>query len=122
MDIKIERFFESFKHAGRGLYFTFKSEQNFRIQLGATLILAFLAWYFPLSRREIIMLIMLVTMVLTMELLNTALEYFTDLLKPRLHHYVRSIKDIMAGAVLIVSVGAAAVGLIIFVPYFLTLF
>ena len=61
----------------------------------------------------------LITMVLTMELLNTALEYFTDLLKPRLHQYVESIKDIMAGAVFLTSACAIVVGLLIFVPYFL---
>jgi undecaprenol kinase len=59
--------------------------------------------------------------VLAMELLNTALEYFTDLLKPRLHHYVLVIKDTMAAAVLITSLGALIIGLIIFIPHFIRL-
>jgi diacylglycerol kinase len=57
-----------------------------------------------------------------MELLNTALEYFTDLLKPRLHHYVSLIKDIMAAAVLLTALGSAVIGLIIFLPHFIKLF
>ena len=76
---------------------------------------------FPLRTTERIVIVLLITMVLTMELLNTALEYFTDLLKPRLHQYVERIKDIMAGAVLLTSLAAVVVGLLIFVPYFIDL-
>jgi diacylglycerol kinase len=52
-----------------------------------------------------------------MEILNTALEKFTDLLKPRLHHYVSYIKDIMAGGVLITAIGALVGGGLLFYPY-----
>ena len=57
-----------------------------------------------------------------MEILNTALEYFTDLLKPRLHSYVYTIKDLMSAAVLVSSLGAVTVGLIIFIPYLVDFF
>ena len=63
--------------------------------------------------------IILIMAVLVMEILNTTFEYLSDLLKPRLHHYVRTIKDIMAGAVLLTAVGSAVIGLMIFLPYFL---
>ena len=52
-----------------------------------------------------------------MEILNTVLEYLIDLLKPRLHHYVHVIKDVMAGAVLLTALIALAVGVVIFYPY-----
>lgn len=113
---------KSFLNAGRGLVHVFKTEKNFRIQCLAGVLVLLLAFYFPLKIWEIILCVLLITLVLTMELLNTAMEYFSDLLKPRLHHYVASVKDIMAAAVLISSLGALIAGLIIFIPYFQELF
>lgn len=116
------RLLQSFRDAGRGLGFAFKSEQNFRLQ-SATAILALLAAaIFPLRVWEIILVILLIIMVMTMELLNTALENFADLLKPRLHHYVYIIKDVMAAAVLLTALGALVIGLIIFLPHLINLF
>lgn len=116
-----KRLFNSFKDAGRGLKYAFLHEQNFRIQIFLALIVVILTLIFPLKAWEIILLILLTITVLTVELLNTALEYFADLLKPRLHHYVSIVKDIMAGAVLISSLGALAIGLIVFLPHFIGL-
>lgn len=118
-------FFQSFRWAGRGLRHVFRSERNFRVQaLGAGAVIAAmvaggLAKTAPLRPWEDVVFLLLIMMVLTMELLNTALEYFTDLLKPRLHNYVSVIKDIMAGAVLLTSAGALVIGIIIFLPHFI---
>lgn len=65
--------------------------------------------------------VLLIGLVLIMELLNTAFEYCADLLKPRLNHYVQLIKETMAAAVLVTTLLAGSIGLIIFVPHFLTL-
>ncbi|MDD2807951.1 MAG: diacylglycerol kinase, partial [Patescibacteria group bacterium] len=85
------RFIKSLGAAGRGLKLAFKTEHNFRLQILLALVVMVLAFYFPLKNWEIILVVLLVAAVLVMELLNTALEYFTDLLKPRLHHYVSMI-------------------------------
>ena len=111
----------SFIDAGRGVVQVFQSEQNFRIQIVGALMTLAAVFYFPLRKWEMVVLLLLVVMVLTMEMLNTALERFTDLLKPRLHHYVGTIKDIMAAAVLITSLGAFIIGIIILGPYFISL-
>jgi diacylglycerol kinase len=55
--------------------------------------------------------------VLVLELLNSMLERLVDLVKPRMHGYVRDIKDLMAAAVLVTAGFAAVVGLIILLPY-----
>ena len=57
--------------------------------------------------------------VLIMELINTIMERVVDILKPRVHPYVRLIKDLMAASVLLASILAVIVGLIIFIPYIL---
>lgn len=106
----------------RGLKHVFKSEQNFRIQVFVGLFVLLAAFYFPLRSWEVILIVLLVLLVLLVEILNTVFEYFSDLLKPRLHHYVGVIKDVMAGAVLLTSLVATVVGIIIFYPYLENLF
>jgi diacylglycerol kinase len=115
--MSLRRLLKSFSDAARGLRYVFKSEQNFRIQalLGVLVLIA--AVYFPLRNWEVILLILLILLVLLVEILNTAFEYFSDLLKPRLHHYVHVVKDIMAGAAMLTSAVALMVGVIIFYPY-----
>jgi len=117
--MSVKSLFNSFSSAFAGLKHAFKHEQNFRLQVLLALLVLIASVIFPLKVWEIILVILLLSAVLAMELLNTALEYFTDLLKPRLHHYVLAIKDVMAAAVLITSLGALIVGLIIFLPYFI---
>lgn len=114
----MKRFIASFRDAGRGFVYVFKKERNFRVQTLFALAVLGVIFLFPLKVWEIIVLILLTVMVLTMELLNTALEHFTDLFKPRVHPYVGVIKDIMAAAVLITAIGAAVIGLIIIWPHF----
>ncbi len=117
--ISLKRLGGSMRDAGRGLYYTFKTEQNFRVQTLLAIVALMLAAYFPLRTWETILIILLIVMVMTMELLNTAVEKFADLLIPRLHHYISTIKDVMAAAVLLTSIGAGVIGIMIFLPHFI---
>jgi len=108
----MSRLIRSFSHAFRGILFALRNERNFQIDtIGGTLAVI-LMFFFPLS-----LIILSVALVLTLELANTALERVTDILKPRIHPYARAIKDVMAAAVLLVSLAAVAIGVAIFVPY-----
>ena len=117
-----KRVVQSFRNAVSGLSRVFRSEHNFRIQLlcaaGALLGIA----VFPLERFEIMLILLVTALVLIMEIINSAVEYMSDLVKPRLHNYVHNVKDIMAGAVLLMSIAAAALGAYIFYPYFMDWF
>lgn len=117
----LKRLLYSFKTAFEGLIFVFKTEPNFRLEFLFAIATLFLAYIFQLRTYEWIVIILLIVMVLVMEIMNTALEQFTDLLKPRLHYYVKAIKDVMAAAVMITAFGALIVGLIIFLPHFIFL-
>jgi len=119
--LSLSRLLKSFYNAGQGLKFVFKSEQNFRVQIFIAIITFSLAIIFALYTWEIIVIMLLVLLVLIMEILNTAMEQLNDLLKPRLHHYVRVVKDIMAGAVFLTSLASLIIGLIIFLPHFINL-
>lgn len=113
---------KSFIDAGKGLAHVFRSEQNFRVQVVVGSLVLIASFLFPLLVWERILVILLVLLVLLIEILNTVFEYFSDLLKPRLNHYIGIIKDVMAGAVLLTSLVALVIGLMIFYPHLASLF
>ena len=117
MWLSFKRLGKSFRDASRGVVHTFRSEQNFRLQIIFSILVLILSFYFPLRRWERILVLLLIFSVLSTELLNTAVEKFCDLLVPRMHLHVSIIKDAMAAAVLITSIGAGIIGLFIFWPY-----
>lgn len=117
--LSIRRLFKSFHYASRGLGIAWRYEQSFRIQVVAALFAAALMLWLRVTLGEAIALLLLIILVLTLELINSIFERFVDVFKPRIHPMVEEIKDLMAGAVLIASLGALIVGLLIFVPYFL---
>ncbi|MBF8280787.1 MAG: diacylglycerol kinase [Candidatus Magasanikbacteria bacterium] len=115
----LRRFLQSFRYAGRGLLRLLREERSFRVQTFIAAVVLILIGVFPLRIWEVIVVILSIVMVLILEILNSVVERLVDALKPRIHPYVEVIKDMMAGAVLIASLGAVIVGLIIFVPYLL---
>jgi diacylglycerol kinase len=120
--IKVSRLFKSYSYAIKGLLKTFREEQNLKIQTFASLLVLILGIYFHISRIEWAILTLVICLVLTAEITNSAVERITDVLKPRINTYVKEIKDIMAAAVLLSSIAAIITGIIIFFPYFIELF
>lgn len=110
-------FMKSIAHALRGIQTVFLTEQSFRLQsLAAVFVVALAAW-FGVTFYEWVLLLVLIGTVLSLELVNSIFERFADAFKPRLHPMVREVKDIMAGAVLMMSLLALVVGVMIFYPY-----
>lgn len=119
--IHVGRFFKSLKHALRGVSVVFGTEQSFRIQVFVSILVLVCGAFFRVRTSEWIVLVLLIGSVLTLELINSIVERIVDSFKPRIHPVVKDIKDIMAGAVLIVSLIAAAIGVTIFYPHFIEL-
>ncbi|PIR75447.1 MAG: diacylglycerol kinase [Candidatus Magasanikbacteria bacterium CG_4_9_14_0_2_um_filter_42_11] len=118
----IKQFFFSMGHACRGISYVFCNEQNFRVQAIVGILVGIFAWVLPLSDGERLLVLLLIMLILILELINSAIEKFTDIVKPRLHQHVRVVKDIMAGTVLIASLGAFIIGCMIFMPHIIELF
>jgi len=113
----IGQVFRSFVHAFSGIKIVFKEEQNFRIQIALAVLVVVMMFIFSLSVIEKSVLTLLIIIVLVLEMLNSVLERFIDVFKPRVHTYIRDIKDIAAGAVFLSSLGSLLVGLVIFYPH-----
>lgn len=119
---QIKEFGHSFRHALVGLKYVIRNERNFQIELVIGFFVFTLIFIFKVKNWEAVILILMIMWVLVMEMTNTVVERVVDILKPRIHPYARLIKDVMAAVVLISSIVAAAVGVIIFYPYFRELF
>ena len=101
----------------RGLHTVFVTEANFRMQLIFGLAALAGVIVFPLQKMETIVVFMLIAFVLTLEVVNSALERFLDVLKPRLSYQVEAVKDMLAGAVLVGSFFSLIIGMLIFLPH-----
>lgn len=112
----MNRTVRSFSFAARGFRYVLRGERNFQIELFVAGVVLFGMIAFDLSVMERVALVLCVVWVLTLELVNTAIERIMDVLQPRIHPYARIIKDVMAAAVLVSAGGALLVGIIIFLP------
>ncbi len=115
--IDYKRLGKSFRYAMRGFWFVFKSEQNIRIHLIVSAVVIILMIYLQVALWQAIILFLVMSLVIILELINTVFEKLVDVLRPRIHFYVQVIKDIMAAAVLVATVGAVIIGILIFAPY-----
>lgn len=118
----MKKLLSSFKYAFWGLSYATKTQLNFRIHLGVTAMALLLGWYLHLSSAEWLWIALTVTLVLTVELLNTAIEILTDLVSPDWNEKAGHIKDVSAAAVTITAAFAVVVGCIIFLPKLIALF
>lgn len=119
---KIKRLTKSFAYAFRGLKKTFSEEQNLQIQAIVGIIIIIIAFILRIKPLEWCLIALAISLVFLMEIINSAIERVTDVLKPRIHAYVKEIKDIMAAAVMIASILAIIVGLVVFIPYLKEIF
>lgn len=115
--ISVTRFTKSCRHAFHGLAHAFTAENNFRIHTIIGVVVLTCLYIFKVPRRESALIVLVVASVLILELVNTIVERFADLLEPRVHPYVHIIKDMMAAVVVIAAIAAVIVGLLIFWPY-----
>lgn len=104
--------------AMRGAWLLITTEGSIKVQLGITVIVTVAGFYFNISNTEWILQILAIALVLGVEGVNTAIEKLSDFIQPRFDPKIGFIKDISAGAVMLVSLAATIVGLIIYVPKF----
>ncbi len=107
---------KSFTYAFNGIWHIIRHEANFRIHLFAVLLVILLGLYMNISANEWLIILLTIGGVMTAELMNSAIENFVDIVHPEHHKKAGLIKDISAGAVLIMAIVAAVIGFVIFIP------
>lgn len=107
---------QSLNYAFSGLKAALK-EPNFKLQsiVGVSVILC--GFLFNISQMEWCMVIACCGLVLSLELLNSAIERLCNTVSSDFNPNIKFIKDVCAGSVLLASGASAIIGLIIFRPY-----
>ena len=94
----------------------FKKETNGQIQLMVALLVVIAGFIFHLSSHEWLWILLCIGLVLSLEMVNTAVETLANRLHPEKHADIKVVKDVAAGAVLWASVISVVIGGIIFLP------
>ena len=118
----LKRFIASFKYCYEGIVYAFYHEQNIIVMMIMGIITLALGIVFKLSLAERLAIIITVGLVLSLEMLNTALEAVVDLVTKDKKALAKVAKDAASGAVGIMCIFSVIEGLMIFVPKFIMLF
>ena len=107
---------ESIGYAFEGIAYAFRYGRNFKIQLGFAALISILAFVLNVDFYQWAILILIFTVVLILELVNTAIETVVDMVSLKFHPLAKIAKDVSAGAVLIASSASILIGIFIFLP------
>lgn len=118
----LRKWVESANYAIEGILHAAKTERHLRYHFYAAVLILLLSLILGIPRSEFIAIAIVAIIVLSVEMLNTAIEATVDIIFKEYDNRAKIIKDIAAGAVLTASIGAAVVGYIIFLPYLKNIF
>jgi diacylglycerol kinase (ATP) len=110
---------KKFADAFAGIAAGVRNESSFWVHVPATIAVAIAAVALRVTYVEACLLALCVTAVLGAELLNSALERMARATTNDYSEDVRVALNVSSGAVLVIALGAAVVGGIIFIPYLL---
>lgn len=111
----------SVKNCLDGISYVTKSEKNFKREIALGIIALTLSYILKIDKIEFIIVLTMICLVLTTEIINTAIERAVDLVTKEYHELARIAKDVSAGSVLVTSIFALIIGIIIFIPKIITL-
>lgn len=120
--MRTKRLINSFKYAGEGISKSFQTERNMKIHIFIMLCVIGLGIFLRISKIEWFICILLFSLVIGGELFNTAIETAIDIIMPSKDEKAKLAKDVSAGAVLVLAIGAGIIGVMIFGPKMIGLF
>ena len=106
----------SVKNCLDGISYVTKSEKNFKREIALGIIALILSYILKIDKIEFIIILTMICLVLTAEIINTAIERTVDLVTKEYHELARIAKDVSAGSVLVISIFSLIIGIIIFIP------
>ncbi|HOT60772.1 MAG TPA: diacylglycerol kinase family protein [Candidatus Dojkabacteria bacterium] len=110
-------FLKSQGYARNGVKLIFRNERNFRIDIVIAVLVVIAGFFFKISHTDWIAISLVISMVFTAEVLNSAIEALCDTVSQDFKVNIKYAKDVSAGAVLISALVSIITGLIVFLPY-----
>jgi undecaprenol kinase len=120
--MKNNNFSASFGFACQGFVHAIRRERNFRFHLLAALVVVVSGFVCDLTKIEWIVILLCIAGMISLELLNSALERVVDLASPNVHELAKQAKDMSAAAVLVFACASAIIGILIFLPKWMEIF
>ncbi len=111
------RFLKSFKYSIEGLTYAYKYEQSMLIHVIATIGVITANILFKISSFEWLVTLLSIGMVLSAELINTAIEAVVDLVTLEIHPLAKIAKDCGSAATFVLAMMAAAIGCVVYLPH-----
>lgn len=112
--MKIYGLSDSFNNALEGIVHALKTQRNMKIHFFTAILVLVVALFINISRLELMMVVFAITLVIAMELLNTAVEVIIDMISSEYRIRARIVKNIAAGAVLMAAINALIVAYLVF--------
>ncbi len=107
---------QSFGYAFEGFGYALSTVRNLKIHLLFTVLVILAGMFFGITTTEYIICLFCIALVISLELVNTAIEEAVDVASPEINPIAKRSKDVAASAVLFAAVMSAVIGAIIFVP------
>src|ERR687886_1036736 len=114
MPLRAVSVFESFNFAIDGIIHVLRTQRNMRIHFAAAVGVLVAAVWIGVSKLELIALLLAIAFVFITEMINSALEQAIDVATTSFDPLAKLAKDVAAGAVLIATVNAVAIGYLVF--------
>ena len=114
--MKNKKLINSFKCAIQGIKQAVKTERNVKIHITIMILVIIAGIVLKINTQEWIICIILFGLVISLELVNSAIEATVDIAMPEINEKAKVAKDVAAGAVLVSAIASAIIGLIIFIP------
>lgn len=113
--------FQSFGFAWQGIQFAIQHNRNVRIHFAIAIAVLLLSFLLQITFFETALVLVMILLVICTEMINTVIEEMIDLLTKDYSQHAKVAKDVGAGMVLLTSLGAAVIGVVIFVPHLMKL-
>ncbi len=113
----LRKWIKSANYAIEGVLHGVKTQKHMRYHFLSAAAVLFFSYVVGVSHTEFVIIAVAVILVLSTEMINSAIEAVVDILSPEYAEKARVAKDIAAGAVLITAFGAAVLGYSVLFPY-----
>lgn len=110
----LRRPFNGFKYAVEGVVHVFRTQSHMRFHFLTLILVLLVSLILDMGRVEVMILLFTITLVVAAEMFNTAIEAVVDLVTQQYHPLAKFAKDIAAGAVLVTTINALAIGFLLF--------
>jgi diacylglycerol kinase (ATP) len=112
--MKVKKLVDSLNYAIEGIIYSIRTQRNMKIHMLVTILVLTATFFYDLSRIELLIITMTITLVIVAEMINTAVECAIDATTNFYHPLAKIAKNVAAGAVLVTAINSLLVGYVIF--------